>query len=379
MINSSDIFNGKVLIVDDQEANVMILERMLLNSGYLSVTSTMDPTQVYDLHLKNRFDLILLDLQMPEMDGFKVMEMLKEIETDSYLPVLVITAQPGHKLRALQVGAKDFISKPFELADVLIRVHNMLEVRLLHKELQMYNTQLEQRVRERTTDLQEGYLETIFTMMRAAEYKDEDTGTHVQRINFYCQEFSKLLGMNADFVDRIFFASPMHDIGKIGIPDHILLKPGKLTPDEWSIMKGHTLIGANILGKSKSPYLRMGAEIALNHHERWDGSGYPNGTQANDIPLSARIMYMCDIYDALRSKRPYKPAFNHEKAADIILHGDGRTQPEHFDPAIFAAFKQNQLLFRDIYQEYTTRAPSISYQVDAENFTQIFSQPQIVE
>jgi putative two-component system response regulator len=144
-------------------------------------------------------------------------------------------------------------------------------------------------------------------------------------------------------------------------------------------MKGHTLIGANILGKSKSPYLRMGAEIALNHHERWDGSGYPNGIQANDIPLSARIMYLCDIYDALRSKRPYKPAFNHEKAADIILHGDGRTQPEHFDPAIFAAFKQNQLLFRDIYEEYTTRAPSISYQVDAENFTQIFSQPQIVE
>jgi putative two-component system response regulator len=379
MINSSDILNGKVLIVDDQEANVMLLERMLLNNGYLSVTSTMDPTQVYGLHLKNRFDLILLDLQMPEMDGFKVMEMLKEIETDSYLPVLVITAQPGHKLRALQIGAKDFISKPFELADVLVRVHNMLEVRLLHKELQMYNTQLEQRVRERTTDLQEGYLETIFTMMRAAEYKDEDTGTHVQRINYYCQELSKLLGMNADFVDRIFFASPMHDIGKIGIPDQILLKPDKLTPDEWAIMKGHTLIGANILGKSKSPYLRMGAEIALNHHERWDGSGYPNGIQANNIPLSARIMFICDIYDALRSKRPYKPAFNHEKAADIILHGDGRTQPEHFDPDVFAAFKQNHLLFRDIYEEYTIRAPSLSYQVEAENFTQIFSQPQVIE
>ncbi len=357
----------------------MLLERMLLNNGYLSVTSTMDPTQVYGLHLKNRFDLILLDLQMPEMDGFKVMEMLKEIETDSYLPVLVITAQPGHKLRALQIGAKDFISKPFELADVLVRVHNMLEVRLLHKELQMYNTQLEQRVRERTTDLQEGYLETIFTMMRAAEYKDEDTGTHVQRINYYCQELSKLLGMNADFVDRIFFASPMHDIGKIGIPDQILLKPDKLTPDEWAIMKGHTLIGANILGKSKSPYLRMGAEIALNHHERWDGSGYPNGIQANNIPLSARIMFICDIYDALRSKRPYKPAFNHEKAADIILHGDGRTQPEHFDPDVFAAFKQNHLLFRDIYEEYTIRAPSLSYQVEAENFTQIFSQPQVIE
>jgi putative two-component system response regulator len=355
MISSSDILHGKVLIVDDIEANVLLLTRILVSAGYTSVTSTMDPREVCELHLKNRYDLILLDLQMPGMDGFQVMEGLKEIEPDGYLPVLVITAQPGHKLHALQAGAKDFISKPFELAEVQARVHNMLEVRLLHKELHNYNDVLEQRVRERTADLKEGYLETIFTMTRAAEYKDEDTGAHVQRISYYCRELARILGLDKEFVDNIFFASPMHDIGKIGIPDHILLKPGGFTPDEWVIMKGHSAMGAKILGNSKSPYLKMGAEIALNHHERWDGGGYPNGKQGEAIPLAARIMYICDIYDALRSKRPYKSAFDHPKTVDIISCGDGRTQPMHFDPAISAAFKQHQQMFRDIFEAISSR------------------------
>ena len=161
----------------------------------------------------------------------------------------------------------------------------------------------------------------------------------------------------------IFFASPMHDIGKIGVPDHVLLKPGGLTPDEWEVMKGHASMGAKILGNSKSPYLKMGAEIALNHHERWDGGGYPNGKRGEAIPLAARIMNICDIYDALRSKRPYKPAFSHLKAVDVIARGDGRTQPEHFAPAIFAAFKQNHKSFHDIFEAYTAwtlKAPRFS-------------------
>jgi len=353
MISLSDILHGKVLIVDDQEANVLLLERILHGAGYVSIASTMDPHEVCELHLKNRYDLILLDLQMPGMDGFQVMESLKEIETDGYLPVLVITAQPDHKLRALKAGAKDFVSKPFELAEVLARVHNMLEVRLLHKQLHNYNDVLEQRVRERTADLQGSYLETIFTMTRAAEYKDEDTGAHVQRISYYSRELARMLGLDEEFVDKIFFASPMHDIGKIGIPDHILLKPGGFTPDEWEVMKGHASMGAKVLGNSKSPYLKMGAEIALNHHERWDGGGYPNGKRGEAIPLAARIMNICDIYDALRSKRPYKPAFDHLKTVDIITRGDGRTQPEHFDPVILAAFKQDHQSFRDIFEAYT--------------------------
>jgi putative two-component system response regulator len=353
MISSSDILHGNVLIVDDLEANVLLLERMLRGAGYDSITSTMDPFEVCELHLKNRYDLILLDLQMPGMDGFQVMQGLKEIETGGYLPVLVITAQPDHKLRALQAGAKDFIGKPFDLAEVLIRVFNMIEVRLLQKELHNYNDVLEQRVRERTADLEESYLETIFTMTRAAEYKDEDTGAHVKRISYYSRELARMLGLDEEFVDKIFFASPMHDIGKIGIHDHVLLKPGGFTPEEWEIMKGHTSMGAKILGSGKSPYLKMGAEIALNHHERWDGGGYPNGKWDEAIPLAARIMNICDIYDALRSKRPYKPAFDHLKTVDIITRGDGRTQPEHFDPVIIAAFKQNHQSFRDIFETHT--------------------------
>ena len=353
MVNSASILNAGVLIVDDLEANVRLLSQMLVAAGYTSVASTMDPREVCALHRQNRYDLILLDLLMPGMDGFQVMEALKELEPDGYLPVLVITAQPGHKLRALQAGAKDFIGKPFELAEVLARVRNMLEVRLLHKELHKSNDVLEQRVRERTADLQESYLETIFTMTRAAEHKDQDTGAHVQRISSYARQFAKTLGRDDDFADRIFFASPMHDIGKIGIPDHILLKPGSLTPDEWQVMKGHSAIGAKILGNSKSPHLRMGAEIALNHHERWDGGGYPNGKSGDAIPMTARIMNVCDIYDALRSKRPYKPAFDHAKAVDIITHGDDRTRPEHFDPAVLDAFKQHHDSFRDIFKAYT--------------------------
>ena len=353
MVSSSDIYHAKVLIVDDQEVNILLLDRMLRSAGYDSIRSTMNSSEVCELHRKNRYDLILLDLQMPGMDGFQVMEGLKEIEPDGYLPVLVITAQPDHKLRALQIGAKDFISKPFELAEVFARVYNMLEVRLLQNELRNYNNVLEQQVRERTADLQESYLETIFTMTRAVENKDNDIGSHVQRISYYSREIAGRLGMDKGFIDTIFFASPMHDIGKIGIPDYILLKPGSLTPDEWKIMRGHSLMGSKILGNSKSSYLKMGAEIALNHHERWDGGGYPDGKRGENIPLEARIMNICDIYDALRSKRPYKLAFDHLKTVDIIIRGDGRTMPEHFDPVILADFKQNHQSFCDIFDSFT--------------------------
>ncbi|MHB1529359.1 MAG: HD domain-containing phosphohydrolase [Acidiferrobacteraceae bacterium] len=353
MISPSDILCSKLLIVDDLEANVRLLDRVLRSAGYVSIESTSNPSEVCTLYCTNHYDLILLDLQMPIMDGFQVMESLKKIEQDSYLPVLVMAAQRDHKLRALKAGATDFIAKPWDLAEVLARVHNMLEVRLLHKELHHYNDVLEQRVSERTAALQESNLETIFTMTRAAEHKDEDTGAHVQRISYYSRELARLLGMDAGFVDKIFVASPMHDIGKIGIPDHILLKPGGFLPDEWEIMKGHTVMGAKILGNSTSPYLQMGAEIALNHHERWDGGGYPNGKRGEVTPLAARIMNICDIYDALRSKRSYKPSLDHLKAMEIITHGDNRTRPEHFDPAVLSVFVQNDPVFDTIFQEHS--------------------------
>ncbi len=355
MLNPNTILNASLLIVDDREANILMLRRMLDGAGYVSIMSTTDPGEVCGLHRKYHFDLILLDLLMPGIDGFQVMDDLKEIEPDGYLPVLVITAQPDHKLRALRAGAMDFISKPFELAEVLARVHNLLEARLLHKELQEHNEVLEQRVRERIADLQEGSLETVYTMMRAAEFKDEGIAPHLKRISYHSHTLAGLLGLDDQFVDRIFFASPMHDVGKIGIPDSILLKEDGLTPDEWEVMKGHTTMGSIILGNSRSPYLRMGAEIALSHHENWAGGGYPDGKQGEAIPLSARIMKICDVYDALRSKRPYKPAFGHMTAMDVIARGDARTQPEHFDPAILEVFKHHHKLFGEIFEEYTAK------------------------
>ena len=234
----------------------------------------------------------------------------------------------------------------------------MLEVRLLYTELHKFSDELEQRVKDRTLDLRESYLETIFTMTRAAEHKDEDTGAHVQRISYYSRDLAGMLGMGEDFINNIFFASPMHDIGKIGIPDHILLKPGGHTPAENEIMRTHAAMGTKILGNSKSVYLKMGAEIALNHHERWDGGGYPSRKLGEEIPLSARIVNICDIYDALRSKRSYKPAFDHLKTMEILTHGDGRTQPEHFDPAIFEKFIQNHAHFCDIFDKNSGPLPT---------------------
>ena len=352
MLNTTDILSGKILIVDDQPVNILLLEQILNNAGYNSITTTTDPNEVHFLHGLNHYDLILLDLQMPGMDGFEVMVKLKEIEPDGYLPVLVITAQPNHKLHALQAGAKDFLSKPFDLSEVLARVHNLIEVRLLHKKLIEYNSQLEQKVQERTIELQESNLEILYTLTRAVEYKDEDIGTHVQRISECTSQLATFLHQDDDFAKLIFVSSPLHDVGKIGVPDHILLKPGALTIDEWQVMKKQPTMGAKILGNRTSPFLKMGAEIALSHHERWDGGGYPSGLKHDEIPLSARIMNICDIYDALRSKRPYKPALNHFQVLNIITNGDGRTQPEHFDPVILNTFKQHHLAFRDIFDEY---------------------------
>jgi putative two-component system response regulator len=347
----SNIRQARILIVDDQEANIMLLDFLLRSAGYTEVMSTTDSRRVVELYRNHRHDLIVLDLNLPHLDGFQVMEALKGVERDGYLPILALTADPSHKLKALEAGAKDFVSKPFDNVEMLTRIHNMLEVRLLYKALHRYNEELEERVLARTEDLRASYREAIYTMTAAAEHKDEDTGLHIQRIGLYCQELAGHLGMDGVFRENILYASPMHDIGKIGIPDHILLKPGPHTPDEWTVMQTHTTLGARILASKQSPYLQMGAEIALNHHERWDGSGYPRGIRGEAIPVAARIMNICDIYDALRSRRPYKPAFDHEQAMGVLLKGDGRTRPEHIDPDLRDAFERNQETFRGIFED----------------------------
>jgi putative two-component system response regulator len=231
-----------------------------------------------------------------------------------------------------------------------IRVRNMLRLKEYQNFLANHNRILEEQVAVRTQELRDAYRDTIITMVRAAEFKDEETGAHVQRISHYCRDMAQTLGMGAEFCDEIFYASPMHDIGKIAIPDAILLKPGGFTPEEWAIMQAHAAFGARILEQGGSPYTRMGAQIALNHHERWDGSGYPQGIAGEAIPFAARLMNIADQYDALRSKRPYKPALPHDRALEIITVGDGRTKPGHFDPQVLAAFDGCAPRWRDIYE-----------------------------
>jgi putative two-component system response regulator len=270
------------------------------------------------------------------------------------VPIVMVTAldDRASRVRGLDAGAEEFVSKPVDRWELRIRVRNLLKLKEYNDFLADHNRILEAQVRHRTHLLTQSYRETIVTLNRAAAYKDEETGAHVARISFYAVELAQALGLDADFQDRIHYAGPMHDVGKIAIPDEILLKPAALTRQEWEIMKNHTALGAKLLAGSDSPYLWMGAEIALAHHECWDGSGYPHALAGEAIPLPARIMLICDVYDALRSQRPYKPAYSHERALDIITIGDGRTAPSHFDPAVLDAFKRCVGRFRDIYDAH---------------------------
>ncbi|MDE2428694.1 MAG: HD domain-containing protein, partial [Burkholderiales bacterium] len=270
------------------------------------------------------------------------------------IPVIMLTAldDRASKLRALEAGAEEFLTKPIDRADLNVRVRNLLRLKEYGDFLTDHNRILASQVEQRTAQLQEAYRDTVFTLVRAAEHKDEETGHHVRRISHYCRVLAQAMGLPMAFHDAIFQSSPMHDIGKIGIPDHVLLKPGGFTPEEWNIMRTHCALGASILSTGKSPYIGMGAEIALNHHERWDGTGYPNGLKGDAIPIAARVMQICDVYDALRSKRPYKEPFSHQRAVEIIAEGDGRTRPEHFDPEVLSKFLEQAEAFADIYQKH---------------------------
>lgn len=343
----------KILIVDDEELNRNLLTVMLEYEGY-KIKTAIDGESALKSVMLDPPDLILLDVMMPGMDGNEVVNTLKDNPVTKSIPVIMVTALDNKeaKLAALKSGAEDFLTKPVDRAELLLRVRNMLRLKSYSDLLSNYNETLEAEVEVRTAELESAYKDTIITMVRAAEFKDEDTGAHVRRIGHYSSMLAKLLGLDKTQVNALFYASLMHDIGKIGIPDDILFKTTPFTPEEWKTMKTHSEIGAEILKKGDSPFVRMGAEIALNHHERWDGTGYPKGISGEAIPLSARIMAVCDVYDALRSKRPYKPAFSHQKAVKIITEGDGRTLPEHFDPTVLAAFAAHPEYFEEIYDEY---------------------------
>jgi putative two-component system response regulator len=342
-----------ILIVDDEERNVKLLETLLNADGHFTISASSGQ-EALAMVIADKPDLILLDIMMPGMDGFETVAKLKADPRTKTVPVIMVTALSDResKLRALEAGAEEFLSKPIDRADLRVRVRNLLRVKEYGNFLENHNRLLEEQVRQRTAQLEDAYRDTVITLVRAAESKDEETGHHVKRISHYCKALSESMNLGAEFQDTIFIASPMHDIGKIGIPDYVLLKTTSFTPDELAIMKTHCSLGASILSNGTSPYTKMGVEIALNHHERWDGSGYPNGLKEFDIPWPARIMQICDVYDALRSKRTYKPPFDHATSVAIITHGDGRTQPQHFDPAILACFISQADRFSIIYESH---------------------------
>ncbi|MCW9033122.1 MAG: response regulator [Rhodospirillales bacterium] len=356
------IFASRILVVDDNAANVELLEMMLNLAGYDNVQVTTDSRQVKPMFLEEPFDLILLDIRMPYLDGFQVMEQLAEIVENDYVPILVLTAQKDMetRLRALELGARDFVTKPFDRTEVLNRIENMLEVRCLYNERTNSAKILEHKVMERTQELHHTRLEIIRRLGRAGEYRDNETGMHIIRMSKSSQRLALAAGLAEAHAEMVLNASPMHDVGKIGIPDRILLKPGKLDKDEWEIMKTHPQIGADIIGNDGANLMKMASAIALTHHEKWDGTGYPNGLKGEEIPIEGRISSICDVFDALTSERPYKKAWPVEKAIGLIKEETGK----QFDPKLVPLFLEILPDVMEISQEYTDDAESFLHTLE---------------
>jgi putative two-component system response regulator len=329
--------DAKILIVDDETANVLLLERMLQHEGFSNLRSTTDSRRVEGLFDEFQPDIILLDLHMPRLDGFGVLHRLKSrFGRQAYFPVLVLTADVTQQARnkALGSNAKDFITKPFDRSEVLLRITNLLETRLVYTKLEEQNHELEERVQERTSELEQARAEILERLALAAEYRDDDTGLHTQRVGHTAALLAKALELPVNQAKLIRRASPLHDLGKIGISDRILLKPGKLTVEEFAMMKDHTLIGARMLAGSSNLLLQLAQEIAQTHHERWDGTGYPRGLCGEGIPLSGRIVAVADVFDALSHDRPYKRAWPRGEAVAEVESQAGH----QFDPVVVSAF-----------------------------------------
>ena len=330
-----DPIDSTIMVIDDQDANVALLRKILGSAGYRRIEAETDARRMLDRFDEHRPDVILLDLHMPHLDGFAVLERLRPKIGASYLPVIVLTADatPEARLRALAAGATDFLTKPFDINEVVLRVRNVVETQRLYRQLERFNAGLELRVHERTRELEESYLDTVDRLATAAEFRDDATGEHIVRVGRTSGLIAARLGLPASEVETIERAATLHDVGKIGVPDAILLKPGLLTEEEFAQVKTHTVIGARILAGATSALLRAAEEIARFHHERWDGCGYV-GLRGARIPLHARIVAVADAYDAMTSDRPYKDAIDPEWALEEIAACSG-TQ---FEPAIVDAF-----------------------------------------
>ena len=341
----------RILVVDDEEPNRDLLKQMIGVFGHEAELAKDGFEALAKLHMN--IDLVLLDVVMPGMDGFEVARRIRSTSQTWDIPIIMVTARSGKedRLRAVEAGANDFIAKPFDMTELKVRTASLLKMKEHQDAIKRYQLELEDTVQRRTADLRraleemsaaqkrthEAYLDTIYRLALVAEYKDQYTGCHIARMSHICAILAGGLKLPPEEVEIIRAASPMHDVGKIGIPDAILLKPGRLTPEEWEVMKQHTSIGARILSGSNSEVLHAGEIIALSHHEKWDGSGYPHGWVGEEIPLWGRICAVADAYDAITSERPYKKALSHERALQIMVEERGR----HFDPKLLDLFLDN--------------------------------------
>lgn len=333
---TDDMITARIMVVDDDATNLKLVQKGLLRYGYNNIELVQDPRQVLDLYREQKADLILLDLNMPHLNGFEVMDRLNALEDPLLPPVIVLTAQRGgdYLVKAFDKGARDYLTKPIDFTELIARVRNMLGVHAAHTMMYQQKDMLDRLVRERTQELLETRLQVVRKLGRAAEYRDNETGRHIIRVSSMAALMAKELGLGKEESEIILHATPMHDIGKIGIPDRILLKPGKLDPEEWTTMKEHTSIGGHILEGDDSELLRLARDIAVSHHERWDGTGYPAGIKGEDIPVAGRIVSLVDVFDALTSVRPYKKAWSVEDAVSLIRENRG----SQFEPHLVDLF-----------------------------------------
>lgn len=326
-----------IYVADDISANIELVEAVFNSDPNIVLKSAKNGKDLFELMESDVFpDLLILDLMMPVMDGFEVLRKLKSIRQSRYFPVIVLSALTDKEsiIEALLMGADDYITKPFFVEEMKARAYNMIKIKerdeLLNKSLDVMEVNLIEKIKM----LEDSQLEIVIRLGKAAEFRDDETGRHIERISDYVNILAERLGVSREIASMMRYASPMHDVGKIGIPDGVLLKPGKLTESEFNVVKLHTVMGASILGGTTFPMLELAREIALSHHERWDGTGYPFALKGKDIPISGRIVAIADVFDAITSNRVYKTAWPIEKALDYIKEQRGK----QFDPEVVDAF-----------------------------------------